>query len=352
MKINRYKVLAAWMGAALLCTACHTDDTPESYPPANQAMRLYSEVATADEEDGTEGNNPVFLFWNYGDWLGQATNPVPLYVKKPAQDINTYNRPNAPYDTGELYPDGNRRVVATGYAPATLEPATRDDGTQDYEHLTIPKDGYCTTDVLTSITPLVASAALPFDRTDGEPLRFMHALSKVTFKAKLAEDMGKFLKNVRIKLDPTLVPVAVRWDRTNYTYKPEPGTVKSYFVNQLKDANSDDYYQLTSENPLTIGTAYIVTEKTELPVTITVARAESSNATYWKDVTYEIVLPFTIARHETDEWDQDKKENTLYANEAYAFTLVFGEKGIELVGNRCPWENGGYLIVPIYPVTE
>ena len=304
MKINQYKVLAAWMGAALLCTACHTDDTPEGYPSANQAMRLYSEVTTADEEDGTEGNNPVFLFWNYGDWLGQAANPVPLYVKKPAQDINTYNRPNAPYNTGELYPDGNRRVVATGYAPATLEPATRDDGTQDYEHLTIPKDGYCTTDVLTSITPLVASAALPFDRADGEPLRFMHALSKVTFSAKLAEDMGKFLKNVRIKLDPTLVPVAVQWDRKNYTYKPEPGTVESYSINQPKDANSD-YYQLTSENPLTIGTAYIVTEKTELSVTITVARAESSNATDWEDVTYETELPFTIARHETDEWDQD-----------------------------------------------
>lgn len=349
MKINRYKVLAAWMGAALLCTACHTDDTPEGYPPANQAMRLYSEVTTADEEDGTEGDNPVFLFWNYGDWLGQAVNPDPLYVKKPAQDINTYNRPNAPYDTGELYPDGNRRVVATGYAPATLKP-TRDDGTPDYEHLTIPKDGYCTTDVLTSITPLVASAALPFDRTDGEPLRFMHALSKVTFSAKLAEDMGKFLKNVRIMLDPTLVPVAVQWDRTNYTYKPEPGTVE-YSINQPQDANSD-YYQLTSEKPLTIGTAYIVTEKTKLPVTITVARAESSNATDWKDVTYKTELPFTIARNETDEWDQDKKKDTLYANEAYTFTLVFGEKGIELVGNRCPWENGGYLIVPIYPVTE
>lgn len=351
MKINQYKVLAAWMGAALLCTACHTDDTPDGYPPANQAMRLYSEVTTADEEDGTEGDDPVFLFWNYGDWLGQATNPVPLYVKKPAQDINTYNRPNAPYDTGELYPDGNRRVVATGYAPATLEPATRDDDTPDYEHLTIPKDGYCTTDVLTSITPLVASAALPFDRTDGEPLRFMHALSKVTFSAKLAEDMGKFLKNVRIELDPTLVPVAVQWDRTNYTYKPEPGTDESYSVNQPKDANSD-YYQLTSENPLPIGTAYIVTKKAELPVTITVARAESSNATDWEDVIYKTELPFTITRDKTDEWDQDKKENTLYANEAYTFTLVFGEKGIELVGNRCPWENGGYLIVPIYPVTE
>ena len=350
MKINQYKVLAAWMGAALLCTACHTDDTPEGYPPANQAMHLYSEVTTTDEEDGTEGDNPVFLFWNYGDWLGQAVNPDPLYVKKPAQDINTYNRPNAPYDTGELYPDGNRRVVATGYAPATLKPATRNDGTQDYERLTIPKDGYCTTDVLTSITPLVASAALPFDRTDGEPLRFMHALSKVTFRAKLAEDMGKFLKNVRIELDPTLVPVAVQWERKNYTYKPEPGT-ESYSINQPMDANSD-YYQLTSEKPLTIGTAYIVTEKAKLPVTITVARAESSNATVWKDVTYKTELPFTIARNETDEWDQDKKENTLYANEAYTFTLVFGEKGIELVGNRCPWENGGYLIVPIYPVTE
>ena len=47
-----------------------------------------------------------------------------------------------------------------------------------------------------------------------------------------------------------------------------------------------------------------------------------------------------------------KTEDILYANESYTFTLVFGEESIELTGNRCEWENGGYLIVPIYPTVN
>ena len=111
---------------------------------------------------------------------------------------DTYKRPNEPYNTDELYPDGNRRVMATGYAPATLTPEKRTDNTDNYERLTIPQDDLCKTDVLTSITPVVASAALPFDREDGETLQFMHAQSKVIFKGKLAENMGKFIQNVNI----------------------------------------------------------------------------------------------------------------------------------------------------------
>lgn len=153
--------------------------------------------ARADGEEtdaGSAANDAVFLFWDFGDVLGNVANPNPLHVKYPQEHIDTYKRPNEPYNTDELYPDGNRRVMATGYAPATfLVPETDGDRT-DYEKLGLPKKGedmpedeeiknLCQIDVLTSIEPLVASAALPFDREDGETLQFMHAQSRVYFYA-------------------------------------------------------------------------------------------------------------------------------------------------------------------------
>lgn len=282
--------------------------------------------------------------------MGNVANPTPLYVKRPEKHIDTYKRPNEPYNTGELYPDGNRRVMATGYAPATLTPEKRTDNTDNYERLTIPKDGLCKTDVLTSITPVVASAALPFDREGGETLQFMHAQSRVYFYAKLAENAEEYLKNVRIKLSPTVVATQVEWNRDKSLYVPiAPGQESYELAQQPKDDN--DYYMLTPENPLEIGWAYIIPEQTNLPVSVTVARAETAGASEeeWKDVTMEAKLHFDIERDGQAEEDQGKNTNTLYANESYTFTLVFSEEGIELIGNKCPWEEGGYLIIPIYP---
>ena len=65
----------------------------------------------------------------------------------------------------------------------------------------------------------------------------------------------------------------------------------------------------------------------------------------------EATLHFDIERDGPEE-DQGKNTNTLYANESYTFTLVFSEEGIELIGNKCPWEEGGYLVIPIYPLTD
>ena len=280
-------------------------------------------------------------------------DPTPLYVKRPEKHIDTYKRPNEPYNTGELYPDGNRRVMATGYAPATLEPEKRTDDTDNYERLTIPKDGLCKTDVLTSITPVVASAALPFDREYGETLQFMHAQSRVYFNAKLAEGSEEFLKNVRIKLSPTVVATQVVWDREKSLYVPIASGQESYELAQQPN-DDNDYYMLTHENPLEIGWAYIIPERTNLPVSVTVARAETSDASgdEWKDVTMEATLYFDIERDGQAEEDQGKNTNKLYANESYTFTLVFSEEGIELIGNICPWEEGGYLVIPIYPLTD
>lgn len=336
-----------------LFAACSQDGVPDNGASGSAEMRIYTDVARADEEEtdaGSTADNPVFLFWDFGDVLGNVANPTPLYVKQPEKHIDTYKRPNEPYNTDELYPDGNRRVMATGYAPATLTPEKRTDNAVNYECLTIPKDGLCKTDVLTSITPVVASAALPFDRENGETLQFMHAQSRVYFYAKLAEGSKEFLKNVRIKLSPTVVATQVEWNRDKSLYVPIASGQESYELAQQPN-DDNDYYMLTPENPLEIGWAYIIPEQTNLPVSVTVARAETAGASEeeWKDVTMEATLHFDIERDGQAEEDQGKNTNTLYANESYTFTLVFSEEGIELIGNQCPWEEGGYLIIPIYP---
>lgn len=355
MRKNSFYIGTGMLGMWLFA-ACSQNDVPGNEISGSAEMRIYTDVARADGEEtnaGSTADNPVFLFWDFGDVLGNVANPTPLYVKQPKKHIDTYKRPNEPYNTGELYPDGNRRVMATGYAPATLTPEERTDNTDNYERLTIPKDGLCKTDVLTSITPVVASAALPFDREDGETLQFMHAQSRVYFYAKLAENAEEYLKNVRITLPPNVVATQVEWKRDKSLYVPIASGQKSYELAQQPNDNND-YYMLTRENPLEIGWAYIVPEQTSLTVSVRVARAETAGASEeeWKDVTMEAPLYFDIKRDGQAEVDQGKSAHTLYANESYTFTLVFSEEGIELIGNKCPWEEGGYLVIPIYPLTD
>ena len=346
MRKNSFYIGTGMLGMWLFA-ACSQDGVPDNGASGSAEMRIYTDVARADGEEtdaGSTADNPVFLFWDFGDVLGNAVDPTPLYVKRPKKHIDTYKRPNEPYNTGKLYPDGNRRVMATGYAPATLTPEKRTDNTYNYERLTIPQDGLCKTDVLTSITPVVASAALPFDREGGETLQFMHAQSKVIFKGKLAENMGKFIQNVNITLDNASIAERVEWDRKKNLYVPVAGENNSYTIKQQGG------FQINDVEATDIGEAYIVPGQNSLSVTITVDRSEDVSFTQSETVTFSHTLNFEIERSEDSAWDAGKKENTLYANEAYTFTILFGEEGIELVGNKCPWENGGYLIVPIYPL--
>ena len=251
MTRNIYHI-ALW-AECLLLAACYADHgLPEETTSAeSREMRLYSETtATRTEGEESSADSPVFLFWDFGDVLANAAEPTPLHVKQPGQHIDTYRRPNAPYNTGELYPDGNRRVMATGYAPATLQPAQRQDGTKDYEHLTLGEDDTpCGTDLLTSITPIVASASLPFDRADGETLRFMHAQSLVHFEARQTNKTtgGNFFRHVRIALNKDAVATGMKWDRNISRYVPVAQGTEGYTVAQAKDAP-----QLTPQQAATV----------------------------------------------------------------------------------------------------
>lgn len=371
--MNETVLQISWRSVALACllAACSAEegtDVPGTDAAGGDAMRLYSALDNpAEEGDAVADNDPVFIFWDFGDWLSQTATPNPYWVATPEQGVDAYIRGNAPYNTNHTYPDGNRRVVATGYAPASLVPATREDNTkkEDYERLTLPKDGegkwigLGTTDLLTSVTPIVASAALPFDREGGETLEFMHAQAKVSFQAKLAEDMTKNIRNVWITLGSELLATRLEWNRNEehhgvfyYSARGEAGD-HTCVVGPGSTAS-----QLNAEQSTPVGEAYIVPGKEGIDVSITVERSDDVQFTDSRKVTFRATLPFTIKRDASkpDDYEMNgtdlKEANMLHANEAYTFTLVFGEESIELLGNKCPWEEGGYLIVPVYPLDK
>lgn len=340
---------------ALLTAACAKEAASVSLTE-NVPMRLYSRAEGVS--DGTSAEPAVFLFWDFGDIMAQTEHPVPLAVCYPERPVSAYARPDAPYNTGRLYPDGNRRALVNGYAPSSLIPSeVTADGEimTDYEHLSVPEDGLCVTDVLTSLKPLTGSASLPFDRQNGETLEFVHAMSKVTFKARLADDMSRFIRHVRISPHRSLVVNRLNWDRDGSIYKAE-----AYWETGLDDypymfGQPADADQLTPQLDADVCRLYLTPRQMELPVTVTVERAGNVQFTGSREVSFETLLAFDIARNMSDSSDLDKSGNLknndmLYENEAYTFTLVFGEEGIELIGKKCAWEDGGNIIIPVYPV--
>ena len=69
-----------------LFAACSQDGVPGSETSGSAEMRIYTDVARADGEEtdaGSTANDAVFLFWDFGDVLGNVANPNPLHVKYP-----------------------------------------------------------------------------------------------------------------------------------------------------------------------------------------------------------------------------------------------------------------------------
>lgn len=84
-------MLGMWLFAA-----CSQDGVPGSETSGSAEMCIYTDVARADGEEteaGSTADNPVFLFWDFGDVLGNAEDPTPLYVKHPENTLIPINVP-------------------------------------------------------------------------------------------------------------------------------------------------------------------------------------------------------------------------------------------------------------------
>ena len=354
-------ILAA--AIALTINACSKEKVYDAPVLHGKTMMLYTQTqdggsgSSGSQNGGQAMDEAVFLFWDFGDVIADEEYPVPMLVCYPANNINDYSRPNTPFNTGSLYPDGGLRVMATGYAPASrLAPEVISGGEKNYLELDLDESGICVTDVLTSVNTVVGSAALPFDRPDGEPMKFMHALSKISFLARQDESMEDteiYYRRVRIRPSEANIARKFIWNRTEGRYDAEAEISGAddfpYTLDEGENAR-----QLTPQMTNNIGSFYIA-PGSSLHVQVTVTRSNDVSFSQSEEVTFETGIPFNIPRDPQDPDDVDmhgnpKSSDRIYPGEAYTFTLRFKQEGIEITGKKCAWENGGSIIIPVYPI--
>lgn len=95
MRKNSFYIGTGMLGMWLFA-ACSQDGVPDNGASGSAEMRIYTDVARADGEKtdaGSTADNPVFLFWDFGDVLGNVANPTPLYVKQPKNTLIPINVP-------------------------------------------------------------------------------------------------------------------------------------------------------------------------------------------------------------------------------------------------------------------
>lgn len=305
-------------------------------------MRLYSMTSMAQSGGATADHKAVLLFWELDHYLDDKPD-LPFLVAKPEGEINAYK--DSPFNTHKFYPPKDNIVVAIGYSPQDLV-SSKMKGKEDFLVLSLPagKKG-ANTDLLSTAAPMYGSASNPFDKPERkETLKFMHAQSKVSFKAKLAAGMDLDIRNVRIELDPSVVTGSLVWDKASDRFVTRAGT--SAFTFGMTNTTTP----LNETTAAVVGTVYVVAELMEIPVKITVDKSDDGFKSNIQETTFSATLKYTVARDASKPEDVGKKPDTLYAGEAYTFTLLFDKTMLQLIGKKEPWEEGGKISIPIFPV--
>jgi hypothetical protein len=317
---------------------------------------------------------PLFLFWTSGNFNNTSAVAPDFFVKVPDGEINDFSVTQ--FNTNEYYPLNNKTVYACGIAPAPgegyLEPVTA--GSYTKFNIGVPDTGVddddCgVTDVMAAAV-LSATDAAPF--TQATPLNFKHLLTKLSFRARLADDMTKFVKYVKVLFPGNLAPLSLEWNTNEQQYEVTGGTTGTndflfgnYFTTEdagLPRSNNTLYYQLSADRNQQMGYTHIVPPGSSINVHIiykmadyidsfdlkermdageTLTPEEIRKARTVVDVDREISIPF----YESD----GTTEVSLKAGDAYTINLVFNVYTIEMVGQKRDWEDGGYFYIPIQP---
>ena len=323
---------------AMQTSSCLQEDL---IPASTQTMRLYSKGNVSTTTDPIN-SKAVLLFWELDKFKDVSLNR-PFLASEPESDIDSYKA--TPYDTHTLYPPKDNIVVAVGYSPQELVVSIK-GGEKTYLTLDLPKGtSGATTDLLTSEHPVHGSASQPFDK--GEPLQFIHAQSKVTFQAKLANDMDIAIRNVRVELGNKVLTGSLKWNQAQERFVTQAQQAADVFtIGQTNPTQA-----LNKTTPTAVGTVYVLAEMESVPVKITVEKSGDNFATT-QTTTFKAELNYEIVRDPTKPEDKDKQDNRLYAGEAYTFTLIFNKTALSLIGKKEPWEDGGKISIPIYPNGE
>lgn len=284
---------------------------------------------------GLENDTPVFLFWLDTDFgsIAEGVYTAPYLEAWPYQGIDAYNENT--YDTGKKYPDNDQEVYCTGYFPASL--IIDDEADQrSWTKLSVPEEGIGTLDVMVAPKHIIGKQSSHFE-TKKVPLEFIHAQSKINFMAKMGTDMAqnRYLRNIKVTIPGSELMSSLKWQSGRYIAaqtadEAEPVVLKDPSTTQLDP----------SQKNREIGNVYIYPGKQSLKIEVEVEMSDSPLFTESEIIMMKTEVGFNL---------NDGYGNALRENDAYEIILVINYDSIALKGRKAEWQEGGGLLIPIYP---
>ena len=282
-------------------------------------------------------STPVFLFWLDIDFnnIADKTYTQPYLVAWPYNDIDAYK--NVTYNTGKKYPENDGLVCCTGYFPASL---IVDENAQQrsWTRLDVPAEDIGLMDVMVAPKHITGRSSEHFEtKNPKKPLEFIHAQSKIVFKAKMGTEMAmnRYLRNVTITVPGSELMSGLKWEDGRYIASEIAGNEVSAVLTDPNSAQLDPN-QMVRE----IGNIYIYPGQTSLTMKVEVEMSDSPLFTTSEIVSMETEVEFDLS---------DDLGDVLRENDAYEIILVINYDSIVLRGRKAEWQDGGKITLPIYP---
>lgn len=309
-------------------------------------------VETRADGDVDVALQPMFLFWTEGNF-NDATKTAPdFFVRTPDGMIDDYKTER--YNTGVYYPLYDKLVYAAGIAPAPGTAGIDFATSGDYSSFTIsntPDPSAYGDDVRGVVDPLAAATISGKDSDELGRLLFKHATTKIAFEAMLTPTMTKAVTNVRVEIPGSLNATTLTWDATDGIYKVAGGTddTDDYWMGNfwstdgtyLADDRRANETRVRLVSPIArerVGYTLIAPPGNSMTVTVKYMQADNADAAFSERVIEGVVINFK---------DASNNAISLGAGDAYTVRFYFDNYDIELVGQKRPWEDGGFISVPI-----
>jgi hypothetical protein len=357
-------VLCALLSA---CTS-QVDDAVADAATEPVLMRVGAQLVSPTVAETT--SPPVFLFWEASSILEACdsmfflaipdTNSVAAYYPT---DLTTLKSDSTTwYDTGHPYLNDDETVLVTGFIPASAAAYTDKtdaDGITtreyDYTHIVLPQEMLATDELWITQAALLGSSYNPFSKA----LSFIHATTRVIFKAQLAEGMSSPLRDVKLTVHPSgSVLYAMKWQSypamnrltqcgfvVDEDYEPSEADqtaaaerlVSKPYTNTLPSAN-----QVAGNSALlpTLATFYLRPGLSGVTIDVTAKMGSSSS-----NLTDYIVKNLAVT------FNQDNTAVTLGSGDSYELILKFSKDAITFSGTIAPFEEAGNYYVALTPFT-
>ena len=281
-------------------------------------------------------DTPVFLFWLDSDFAAIGSDGIqPYFEAWPSQEIDAYKTET--YNTGKKYPDNDQYVYCTGFSPATL---IIDDDAQNrsWTKLTVPAEDIGILDVQVAPQHITGKSSQHFEtKNPKEPLEFIHAQSKIVFKAKMGTEMAmnRYLRNVTITVPGSELMSGLKWENGRYIADRTAGEEASVVLKDPSTTQLDP-----NQKAREIGEVYIYPGKESMKIKVDIEMSDSPLFTEHEIISIEADVDFNLT---------DSYGSTLRENDAYEIILVINYDSIILKGRKAEWLEGGGLLIPIYP---